>query len=1100
VVTAQDKALATLCMERALLDDAAFERARAAHAEERGRGVASPLAQFLVERQFLAPNVAAGLLRELALATFSCQKCGRAWSYETLASLTRYRCNFCDERLARHSSPSSARLQGGGARFSSAPIIDATAVATAGPRRPSSRRSAWPTTDSGSGDQPLRKKRMIGPYEVLSELGRGAMGIVYLARREGLERTFAVKVLLGGTLANEEAVERFRREAALASRILHPAVVSVCDMGISDNLPYYVMEHCPGKTLKAVLDERGPLETEKAVRFVAEIARGLAAAHALGVVHRDVKPANIIIEEKTGSPRIMDFGLARDAKTDETGMTRTGDVLGTPSYMAPEQLTASRDVDARADVYSLGVVLYELLSGTRPFKADTVAHLAAMVLTEDPKPLRQARPGAPAPLEAVVAKALAKTPAGRYASAADFAADLERFLAGEAVLARPEPWARRVWKRSRLQVVASVVGIAVLGAGGLALRSLLKDRDAGLEQLRVRVAAYERDATKGAPGDRGKDFADERARAPGSALAMVDIPWARMLSRRGQTEAALKRVEPYLDAGGKDGLEAKRIAADALLRQQDPRGKALVATLEASGDPVFANWARLERYLMDTRGEPPAAAMQAVSESSDGPGLRLLAELDGRTGQERKAVDLLERIINEAADDVRARLMRASLLRGRLDPTKLRANEKDAACACADVEAFFRFGGELDRVPEALYERALNAFTERRFADQLHDLEAALDAGVDTIDVNVARSWFGGARGRRCWERARSLGWGGNTPDPSVRDQIEMAMTLTPDLERRLKEVAGSAPEPARTAFEGALLSMARGARVEETLQSFDRAMSIAPESPVIALFRARFLMNAGRNFAAFDAAGAAGGLAKANLSELALLQLEACERGGRRADAEQAARALANGPAGLYAFLARSYLARSSGDFSLAVSLAKKAIEIAPDNGAAHRFLAAALLDGPTDSPPAFAEACIALREDGLLDVHARCLALVASMIPWSGGGGRGGGGNARRQAVRAAWDDLVRDYPTALHYFGRGYMLMLSFSESPLEDFQKAAEAEPESPLGEEGLGWYTSIAKGNEEEGRKHYDRARKIDPRWVLGPELGRLVKAPPKGER
>src|SRR5205823_2236970 len=137
-------------------------------------------------------------------------------------------------------------------------------------------------------------------------------------------------------------------------------------------------------------------------------------AHVLNVVHRDVKPANIILEEKTGNPRITDFGLARDARTDETGMTRTGDVLGTPSYMAPEQLTASRDVDARADVYSLGVVLYELLSKERPFKADTVAHLAALVLTEEPRPLRSVVPSVPASLSAVVGKALAKAPADRY--------------------------------------------------------------------------------------------------------------------------------------------------------------------------------------------------------------------------------------------------------------------------------------------------------------------------------------------------------------------------------------------------------------------------------------------------------------------------------------------------------------------------------------------------------------------------------------------------------------------------------------------------------------------------------------------------------------
>ena len=283
---------------------------------------------------------------------------------------------------------------------------------------------------SGSGADPAG----IPGYEILGELGRGGMGVVYRARQVGANREVALKVVLAGGHAGPTEVARFRAEAEAVARLQHPHVVAVFEVGEHDGRPFYSMELCPGGTLASVA-AGGPMDPRAAADTLFKVARGVAAAHAAGVVHRDLKPGNVLLTAG-GEPKVADFGLAKrlDAGAD-AGLTRTGAVVGTPSYMPPEQAAGVREVGPAADVYSLGAVLYDLLTGRPPFRGPTATDTILMVVTEDPVPPRVLRPDLPRDLEAVVLRCLEKDPVRRYASAAALADDLRRFLDGDPVSA-----------------------------------------------------------------------------------------------------------------------------------------------------------------------------------------------------------------------------------------------------------------------------------------------------------------------------------------------------------------------------------------------------------------------------------------------------------------------------------------------------------------------------------------------------------------------------------------------------------------------------------------------------------------------------------------
>lgn len=302
--------------------------------------------------------------------------------------------------------------------------------------------------------------RRFGDYELLGEIARGGMGVVYRARQTKLNRIVALKMIIGAEYAGHEDVARFRTEAEAAAQLDHPNIVPVHEVGEQDGLHFFSMGLVEGNGLDARLKD-GPLPPREAAELTREIAVAIQYAHDKGIVHRDLKPANVLIDAG-GKPRITDFGLAKNIGGD-SGMTATGQVMGTPSYMPPEQAAGKTDdVGPSADVYSLGALLYALLTGRPPFQAANVMETLKQVCEQDPVSPRELNPAVDRDLETICLKCLEKHAAKRYASAGAFAEDIARYLDGKPILARPIGRPARAWrwcKRNPLQ--ATVAGLIV---------------------------------------------------------------------------------------------------------------------------------------------------------------------------------------------------------------------------------------------------------------------------------------------------------------------------------------------------------------------------------------------------------------------------------------------------------------------------------------------------------------------------------------------------------------------------------------------------------------------------------------------------------------
>jgi serine/threonine protein kinase len=317
---------------------------------------------------------------------------------------------------------------------------------------------AGPLTPAAAGDGTLSDgapalPRDFGDFVLIEELGRGGMGVVYRARQKSLDRVVALKMVREAHLATDEDRARFRAEAHAAARLKHPNIVTVHEVGAAGGQEYLCMEFVGGPTLAEMVRAGGPLPPREAARLVAVIARAVEHAHAEGILHRDLKPSNILlasggreppVESPTGGsrlplasePKVTDFGLAK--KIDgSASFTRTGAVVGTPSYMAPEQAAGRKDLTPAADVYSLGAILYELLTGRPPFQAAHPVDTLLLVLEQEPVPPRDLNPTVDRELELICLKCLQKPVDLRYPTAGALAADLEAYAAGETVTAAP---------------------------------------------------------------------------------------------------------------------------------------------------------------------------------------------------------------------------------------------------------------------------------------------------------------------------------------------------------------------------------------------------------------------------------------------------------------------------------------------------------------------------------------------------------------------------------------------------------------------------------------------------------------------------------------
>jgi WD40 repeat protein len=311
------------------------------------------------------------------------------------------------------------------------------------------------------GAAPLGTVRYFGDYELLERIAEGGMGVVWRARQVSLDRTVALKMIRAGELATAEEVQRFRFEAQAAGNLKHPHIVAIHEVGEHQGQQYYSMDLIDGGSLADAVGR--PLEPTRAARLVAVVARAVHHAHQRGLLHRDLKPANVLLDAQ-GEPHVTDFGLAKSVLADADPGRAASGIVGTPSYMAPEQAAGRPGLTTAADVYSLGAVLYELLTGRPPFRAGTTFDTLIQVMEREPERPRRLNPRVDRDLETVCLKCLHKDPHKRYESAAALAADLERWLAGEPVQARPSRTGERVLKWARRRpAAAALVGVSAAG-------------------------------------------------------------------------------------------------------------------------------------------------------------------------------------------------------------------------------------------------------------------------------------------------------------------------------------------------------------------------------------------------------------------------------------------------------------------------------------------------------------------------------------------------------------------------------------------------------------------------------------------------------------
>jgi tRNA A-37 threonylcarbamoyl transferase component Bud32 len=334
-------------------------------------------------------------------------------------------------------------------------------------------------TETGADRAAVSVPRRFGDYELLEEIGRGGMGVVYKARQVALNRVVAVKMIRAERLARREDVYRFRTEAEAAARLQHPNIVAIHEAGTIDGQHFYSMDFVEGRTLADLVRDR-PLPAPKAARMVKAVAEAIHYAHGRGVLHRDLKPSNILIG-RDGAPRVADFGLAKVLR-DQPAATMTGEVFGSPSYMAPEQAAGrGRETNVRTDVYALGAILYELICGRAPFRAGTSFETLRLVLETDPVAPRLLNPLLPRDIETICLKCLAKAPGRRYGTAQSLADDLGRFLDNEPIVARPVGAAERLWRWCQRNPLAAglAAGLFVAWLWNLS-RTLLTPLLAGL--------------------------------------------------------------------------------------------------------------------------------------------------------------------------------------------------------------------------------------------------------------------------------------------------------------------------------------------------------------------------------------------------------------------------------------------------------------------------------------------------------------------------------------------------------------------------------------------------------------------------------------------
>jgi WD40 repeat protein len=399
-----------------------------------------------------------------------------------------------------------------------------------------------------------QRVRYVGEYELVDEIARGGMGVVFRARQVTLNRTVALKMILSGGFASPSEVKRFRTEAENAAALDHPHIVPIYEVGEHDGQPYFSMKLIDGPSLAVWLAagpadrHRKPQHQRAIAQLVAQVARAVHHAHQRGVLHRDLKPGNILLDASAGMPHVTDFGLAKRTEGGAT-VSRTGSIVGTPAYMAPEQARGEKSVSVAADVWSLGAILYEALTSRVPFSGDTLLDVMRQVAEAEPPAPRSVNPVMHRDLEIICLKCLEKAPGRRYSGAAALADDLERWLRGEPIAARPVGTLERAakWARRRPAVAtmaAALVLVSALAVGGIVWKWLDADNHRRTAEFFSGQLAGAVEDEKRAHGDAelARKLAERRLYGTRVLLAQVALDKLQI----GQARRALDATEPAL--------------------------------------------------------------------------------------------------------------------------------------------------------------------------------------------------------------------------------------------------------------------------------------------------------------------------------------------------------------------------------------------------------------------------------------------------------------------------------------------------------------------------------------------------------------------------
>ncbi|MHC5039175.1 MAG: bifunctional serine/threonine-protein kinase/formylglycine-generating enzyme family protein, partial [Planctomycetota bacterium] len=460
------------------------------------------------------------------------------------------------------------------------------------------------------------EKKYFGSYEIVKELSRGGMGIVYIAKQKGLKREVALKVLIAGEGATEDQIKRFHREAEASAKLSHPHIVPIFDVGVVGSQHYFTMEFIRGKPLDKLIKEKA-IDAGEALTLTAKTSRALHYAHERDIIHRDIKPGNILVNEE-GEPKLTDFGLAKDVGSGEEGeaLTVSGAVMGTPRYMSPEQAEGrTGEIGRRSDLFSLGAILYEMLTWECPFTGTTIVEILKKVTYDDPAPPRRIAKSIPKDVETICLKCLEKDPNKRYQTGEELADDIDRYLAGDPILAKPVGLTTKMLKKARKYRAVVITGlislVLLLCAGGVFLFLQLKEMEENKRQ-------YSESMTTGKAAFEAGDFG-----------ASVDAFKKAGLLKKGDAEAAdwlAKATSAFDEKQTQDRADAERRAREETIKKE---------------------WEKnIQRFKASMKKAREAADAKAFDEADQA--LSAAAALDPPSEEDKKALaDLRDRIREE---------------------------------------------------------------------------------------------------------------------------------------------------------------------------------------------------------------------------------------------------------------------------------------------------------------------------------------------------------------------------------------------------------------------------------------------------------------------